>query len=55
MLVEPTAGFEPATCCLRNSCSTTELCRPKASERIPCGGASCWGIVGVGSAFACAC
>ncbi len=24
---EPTAGFEPATYCLRNSCSTTELCR----------------------------
>ena len=25
--VEPTLGFEPRTCCLRNSCSTTELCR----------------------------
>lgn len=23
--LEPLAGFEPATCCLRNSCSTTEL------------------------------
>ena len=27
-LVEPTLGFEPRTCCLRNSCSTAELCRP---------------------------
>ena len=26
--VEPTLGFEPRTCCLRNSCSTAELCRP---------------------------
>lgn len=26
--MEPTAGFEPATCCLRNSCSTPELRRP---------------------------
>ena len=25
--VEPTLGLEPRTCCLRNSCSTTELCR----------------------------
>jgi hypothetical protein len=25
--VEPTLGFEPRTCCLRNSCSTAELCR----------------------------
>ena len=24
---EPTLGFEPRTCCLRNSCSTAELCR----------------------------
>src|SRR4051794_17509236 len=24
---EPTGGFEPSTCCLRNSCSTTELRR----------------------------
>ncbi len=23
--VEPTDGFEPSTCCLRNSCSATEL------------------------------
>jgi hypothetical protein len=27
--VEPTLGFEPRTCCLRNSCSTAELCRPQ--------------------------
>jgi hypothetical protein len=27
--VEPTLGFEPRTCCLRNSCSTAELCRPE--------------------------
>ncbi len=26
-LLEPTLGFEPRTCCLRNSCSTAELCR----------------------------
>ena len=26
-VVEPTLGFEPRTCCLRNSCSTAELCR----------------------------
>src|SRR5690349_24755255 len=26
--MEPTLGFEPRTCCLRNSCSTAELCRP---------------------------
>ncbi len=25
--MEPTVGFEPTTCCLRNSCSTTELGR----------------------------
>ncbi len=25
--LEPTLGFEPRTCCLRNSCSTAELCR----------------------------
>src|ERR1041384_3342145 len=25
--LEPTTGFEPVTCCLRNSCSTTELRR----------------------------
>ena len=25
--VEPTLRFEPRTCCLRNSCSTAELCR----------------------------
>jgi hypothetical protein len=25
--VEPLTGFEPATCCLRNSCSTAELKR----------------------------
>ena len=25
--MEPTLGFEPRTCCLRNSCSTAELCR----------------------------
>ena len=28
--LEPTLGFEPRTCCLRNSCSTAELCRPGA-------------------------
>ncbi len=27
--VEPTFGFEPKTCCLRNSCSTTELRWPR--------------------------
>ena len=25
--LEPTLGFEPRTCCLRNSCSTAELRR----------------------------
>ena len=25
LLMEPTTGFEPVTCCLRNSCSTPEL------------------------------
>ena len=25
LCMEPVAGIEPATCCLRNSCSTTEL------------------------------
>ncbi|SVB36958.1 uncharacterized protein METZ01_LOCUS189812 [marine metagenome] len=25
--MEPTVGFEPTTCCLQNSCSTTELHR----------------------------
>lgn len=25
--LEPMTGFEPVTCCLRNSCSTTELHR----------------------------
>jgi hypothetical protein len=25
--MEPTGGFEPPTCCLRNSCSATELRR----------------------------
>src|SRR5688572_28361659 len=29
-LLEPTLGFEPRTCCLRNSCSTAELCRRRA-------------------------
>ena len=29
--VEPTLGFEPRTCCLRNSCSTAELCRRRTS------------------------
>src|SRR3989304_6062431 len=28
--VEPTLGFEPRTCCLRNSCSTAELCRRRS-------------------------
>ena len=26
---EPTVGIEPTTCCLQNSCSTTELSRPE--------------------------
>jgi hypothetical protein len=30
--MEPTLGFEPRTCCLRNSCSTAELCRPGGSS-----------------------
>ena len=30
--VEPTLGLEPRTCCLRNSCSTTELCRREAKD-----------------------
>jgi len=30
--VEPTLGFEPRTCCLRNSCSTAELCRRGAES-----------------------
>ncbi len=29
--MEPTLGFEPRTCCLRNSCSTAELCRRDGS------------------------
>src|SRR5206468_8616611 len=28
--VEPTLGFEQRTCCLRNSCSTAELCRRRS-------------------------
>jgi len=28
--MEPTKGFEPLTCCLRNSCSATELRRHHA-------------------------
>lgn len=31
--MEPVVGFEPTTCCLRNSCSTAELHRP--SEPTP--------------------
>ena len=32
--LEPTVGFEPTTCCLRNSCSTTELGRrPLPAQR----------------------
>ncbi len=33
-LFEPSVGFEPTTCCLQNSCSTTELRRqlPKAAK-----------------------
>ena len=27
VLFEPKEGFEPTTCCLQNSCSTTELLR----------------------------
>ena len=26
-MLEPAVGLEPTTCCLQNSCSTTELCR----------------------------
>ena len=26
-MLEPVVGLEPTTCCLRNSCSTTELHR----------------------------
>ncbi len=33
--VEPTIGFEPMTCCLRNSCSATELRRPFAARILP--------------------
>src|SRR4051794_1650715 len=29
--LEPTLGFEPRTCCLRNSCSTAELCRRRST------------------------
>src|SRR5262245_41450121 len=32
MELEPTLGFEPRTCCLRNSCSTTELCRRRTGS-----------------------
>jgi hypothetical protein len=32
-VVEPTLGFEPRTCCLRNSCSTTELCLREGESR----------------------
>src|SRR3954454_14144337 len=31
--LEPTLGFEPRTCCLRNSCSTAELCRRAGEYR----------------------
>ena len=27
LMLEPVVGLEPTTCCLRNSCSTTELHR----------------------------
>ena len=27
LMLEPMVGLEPTTCCLRNSCSTTELHR----------------------------
>lgn len=30
--MEPTKGFEPLTCCLRNSCSATELRRHHAAR-----------------------
>jgi hypothetical protein len=33
--VEPTLGFEPRTCCLRNSCSTAELCRRGCDSSSP--------------------
>ena len=31
-LSKPTVGIEPTTCCLRNSCSTTELSRHKERD-----------------------
>ena len=37
-------GIEPATCCLRNSCSTTELHRPDA-ETILAYGRACKPLV----------
>jgi hypothetical protein len=48
--VEPTLGLEPRTCCLRNSCSATELCRrcPQPSGFAPRRGwatLSSWGGV----------
>jgi hypothetical protein len=34
-MLEPTLGFEPRTCCLRNSCSTAELCRRDRDRNTP--------------------
>jgi hypothetical protein len=35
-VLEPTIGFEPMTCCLRNSCSAAELRRHHAAGILPC-------------------
>jgi hypothetical protein len=34
LLLEPVVGVEPTTCCLRNSCSATELHR-RYTKRLP--------------------
>ena len=41
--VEPTIGFEPMTCCLRNSCSAAELRRPFAARILSRDPAECNG------------
>ena len=35
--LEPVRGFEPRTCCLQDSCSTTELYRPAGTDRLGVG------------------